>query len=521
MIYSFEDFTLNSELLELRRDGEAVELEPQVFQLLLLLIENRNRVVGKEELIKEVWRGRIVSDSALNSRINAARRAVGDDGRMQSLIKTFPRRGFRFIGNVQEQSAGSDAADRESSTTDPTKVLSPAAGDKPVVVVLPFHCLGDDEEFGEGLESMLITELSHRTGVEIIGRQAAQCLSTRPVDFTQIRNDVDADYALTGTVHRIGKRVRILVELCETHHGRQIWSERYDRELGDAFSLQDELARLILMASRWNMTAYDGERLARSPKSRLSMADRLSMAAQYFYTPTPESYQAAMDLLDGVLRDEPRHAMALSMRAFAAYVSSTLRVAPMSVEQCEYSKRMADWALDQNERSDFSHWVRGTLALNLDRDHDMAMAHANRACEINTHYAPALRLKGETLCFSGEPVAGIAMLEELVASDPRAPGNAIAYWDMALGHFATGGMSDALNAIDEALLRIRTMPDFYLVRVAVLAELGRLEEAGPLVDHLTARYDGVRLPQVRRPPFKDNRLIEKYVEALGTAGIPK
>ncbi len=522
MIYSFDGLILDTELLELKRNGEAVGLEPQVFRLLLYLIENRDRVVDKEELVKEVWKGRVISDSAINSRINAARRAVGDDGRTQSTIKTFARRGFRFVKQVRESNTASAVVEHEPAGDTMKADSSDSRSGKPVIVVLPLHCVGDDDEgFGEGLQSMMITELSRRTGVDVISNQAAKRLSTQPLDFTQILNTVGADYALTGTVHRIGRQVRTSIELCETQHGKQIWSERYDRTFGDAFSLQDELLHLILMAVRWNIAAYDGERAARTPDSELSTADRLSRAAQHFYTPTPESYRAAAVLLDGVLQEEPRHAMALSMRAFAEYVLSTLRVTPMTTEERERTKHMVDLALDQNERSDFAHWVRGTLALNLDRDHDEALAHANRAFELNPHYSAALRLKGEVFCFSEDPTTGISMLQDLVAADPRAPGNAIAFWDMALGHFAIGDMKEALRAIDEALLRIRTMPDFYLVRSAVLTELGKPDDVALLVEHLFARYEGLSLSQIHRPPYKDDEIVEQYIRALESAGIPE
>ena len=97
MIYKFDQFTLDTESLELKQDGEPIEVEPQVFSLLACLIENADRVVSKDELIEMVWDGRIVSDGTLNTRINSVRRAVGDDGKAQAVIKTFPRRGFRFV----------------------------------------------------------------------------------------------------------------------------------------------------------------------------------------------------------------------------------------------------------------------------------------------------------------------------------------------------------------------------------------------------------------------------------------
>ncbi len=114
-MYRFLDFTLDPEQLELRRAGALVEVEPQVFSLLVCLLENRERVVTKDELIETVWNGRIVSEATMSSRISAARSAVGDDGKAQAVIKTFPRRGFRFIAEAQEPQ---DQAPRDQAPGD-------------------------------------------------------------------------------------------------------------------------------------------------------------------------------------------------------------------------------------------------------------------------------------------------------------------------------------------------------------------------------------------------------------------
>ena len=102
VIYQFEAFSLDTESLELRDGEDPVAIEPGVFSVLAYLIEHRDRVVSKDELIEAIWGGRAISDGALNSRINAARRAVGDSGSAQSVIKTFPRRGFRFVSSITE-----------------------------------------------------------------------------------------------------------------------------------------------------------------------------------------------------------------------------------------------------------------------------------------------------------------------------------------------------------------------------------------------------------------------------------
>jgi pimeloyl-ACP methyl ester carboxylesterase len=108
--FYFENHILDLDRRELRRGSDLVALEPQVFDLLIYLMQNRERVVSKDDLIASVWGGRIVSDSTLSTRINAARKALGDSGEAQRLIKTMARKGFRFTGTVTEHAKAGDAA---------------------------------------------------------------------------------------------------------------------------------------------------------------------------------------------------------------------------------------------------------------------------------------------------------------------------------------------------------------------------------------------------------------------------
>ncbi|MGC2201931.1 MAG: transcriptional regulator, partial [Stellaceae bacterium] len=140
MVFRFGDQGLDIERRELRRGAEPIALEPQVFDLLVYLVRNRDRVVSKDDLIEGVWGGRIVSASALTTRLNAARRAVGDSGATQRVIRTVPRKGVRFIGEVSED--GEPAAPAEMAQAASAPPVAPRLS----IVVLPFVNLSNDPE---------------------------------------------------------------------------------------------------------------------------------------------------------------------------------------------------------------------------------------------------------------------------------------------------------------------------------------------------------------------------------------
>ena len=161
MVLVFGDHRLDIERRELRRGAELIDLEPKVFDLLAFLVQHRDRVVSKDDLLREVWGGLIVSESAITTRINAVRRALGDDGTAQRLVRTFTRKGIRFVGEVTEMS---DPATRAAGGP----LSRPPAADKPSIAVLPFQNMSGDPEqeyFADGMVEEIITAPIMRSGV--------------------------------------------------------------------------------------------------------------------------------------------------------------------------------------------------------------------------------------------------------------------------------------------------------------------------------------------------------------------
>src|SRR5690348_3636838 len=185
MQFLFGDHILDADRRELRRGAESVAVEPQVFDLLVYLVENRDRVVSKDDLIASVWGGRIVSDSTLTSRINAARKAVGDSGESQKLIKTIARKGFRFIGAVREMSGADAAPDQVHREVHPAAVPH----DKPAIAVLPFVNLSGDPEqeyFSDGISEDIITGLSKLRWFVVIARNSSFTYKGKAVHLKQV-----------------------------------------------------------------------------------------------------------------------------------------------------------------------------------------------------------------------------------------------------------------------------------------------------------------------------------------------
>src|SRR5690348_15320955 len=252
---------LDTDRRELRRGAESIAIEPQVFDLLVYLVENRERVVSRDDLIASVWGGRIVSDSTLATRINAARKALGDSGEQQRLIRTIARKGLRFVAEVQARSSHDGLADDASHEPPRTALPLP---DRPAIAVLPFlNMSGDTEQeyFSDGITEDIITALSRLRWFFVIARNSTFAYKGKNTDVTQVGRELGVRYILEGSVRKSGQRVRITGQLMDATTGNHIWAERYDRELTDIFDLQDEITASVTAAIEPKLLAAEGLRV--------------------------------------------------------------------------------------------------------------------------------------------------------------------------------------------------------------------------------------------------------------------
>ncbi len=329
MVFMFSDYTLDVDRRELRRGSEPVPVEPQVFDLLILLIQNRDRVVSKDDLIASIWGGRTVSESALTSRINAARKAVGDSGEHQRLIRTISRKGIRFVAEVSE-SADSSAkvvtADRPSlppsSSASPAENKSLPPLDKPSVAVMLFANLSGDpewEHFAEGIAEDIITELSRVSALFVIARNSSFTYRGRSLDLRQVGRELGVRYIVEGTVRRGGDRIRITSKLIEAETGKNLWAEKYDRELADMFIVQDEIIAGLVASMQTQMVLNEGLVVERQRRPDLSVWDLAKRGLKEIYELTGESLERALAIGYEILSLDRANSKGHQLVALGAY----------------------------------------------------------------------------------------------------------------------------------------------------------------------------------------------------------
>ncbi|HEX6216419.1 MAG TPA: winged helix-turn-helix domain-containing protein, partial [Vicinamibacterales bacterium] len=270
---------LDPERRELRRAGALVAVEPQVFDLINYLVSNRERVVTKDDLLDAVWNGRVVSESTLTSRINAARRALSDSGDEQRLIRTVARKGLRFVGAVGDAetipSSGPPPANGGAvvpADDVPDETTSLALPDRPAIAVLPFVNMSgeaDQDYFSDGISEDIMTALSKLRWFFVIARNSSFLYKGKAVHLKQIAEELGVRYVVDGSVRKGGDRVRITAQLNDVTTGSQLWAERYDRDLADVFAVQDEITESIVAALEPQLYAAENFRAQRKPPDSL------------------------------------------------------------------------------------------------------------------------------------------------------------------------------------------------------------------------------------------------------------
>ena len=310
--FYFDRHKLDADRRELHRGSTPVAVEPQVFDLLVYLVKNRDRVVSKDDLIASVWGGRNVSDSTLSSRMNAARRAIGDNGDEQRLIRTVPRRGARFVGEVSTAPVQSRATPAPGPRT---PAIRPS---RPAVAVLPFVNVSgepDQDYFADGISEDIITALSKVRWFFVIARNSCFSYKGAPINTKRIGEELGINYLIEGSVRKSGDRVRITAQLNDTAIGNQLWSERYDRQLAGVFDVQDEITEAVVAAIEPQIYAAENFRARRKAPENLDAWGLVMRALSHYWSVTREDNLKAQELLEQAIAIDSNYAQALAVLA--------------------------------------------------------------------------------------------------------------------------------------------------------------------------------------------------------------
>ena len=518
MQFLFQDHLLDTDRRELSREQVPVSVEPQVFDLVVHLMENRDRVVSKNELIDKIWHGRSVSESTLTSRINAARKAIGDSGANQTLIRTIARKGFRFVGDVETKSAAATVEPRRSVTTSHT---TPALPDRPAIAVLPFTNMSGDREqdyFSDGISEDIITALSKLRWFFVVARNSSFVYKGRAVHLHEIARELGVRYVLEGSVRRSGDRVRISAQLNDVSTGGHLWAERYDRELADIFAVQDEITEAIVAAIEPQLYAAENFRAQQKPPGSLDAWDFVMRALSHYWHITREDNASAQALLEQAIAIDPAYGKALGLLATSHIFGAHMGWADMAAT-VPIAERAALAAVEADRDDAWAHHGLAYTYL-FRRRFDDALAEFELALRLNPNFAMAHAFYGVTLCYAGRWQDGDAAARRALQLSPRDPLAAIYCGVVGYAQFIGRNYEDAMQMARESMRQRADFVGAHRVLTAAAGMSGDPALAASALEGLRRTQPGISLAWLTRElPMLREEDRAHYLEGFRRAGM--
>ena len=442
MNYQWSDYLLDNKVYRLLRNGNRVEVEPQVFDLLVYLIEHRDRVVTRDELLNNVWKRRIVSDNALNARLKEARKAVGDSGNKQAVIQTVRGRGYQFVAQVIEI----PNADTSDSTRRQDISVSHRIRSAPSIGVIRFSNLSNDPEqqyFSDGISTNIWSGLARIRSLIV---KSALNHDYHTTALETIAEELEVDYLLAGSVQREGEHVRVFAELIDCKSGETTWSEKYDRTGTRVIDIQDDIARAII-AALWSFKGKiretEFEHLTRKTAKDFTAFDFIlkGIAAKEKYT--KEGNLEAHYYFNQAKSLEPDNAEAWAWSAVVYILDVLMGWTDDYAHSLKQAYSEANRAISVDRSSEMGHW---TLAFcySMDREYDKAFAEFDIALEINPNNPDTMVSKGCEMATSGLVGEGIELILEGFRFNKNHP--EWYWWHLGIAYFCGEEFDEAINA---------------------------------------------------------------------------
>ncbi len=520
----FGDCEMDLRRQELRRGGEVVRIEPQVFDLLVHLIRHRDRVVSKDELFDTIWQGRIVSEAALSSRINAARKAIGDDGESQKLIRTMHKRGFRFVGEASDL-GGKGAPGARPARRDTPPLPLPGPRERPSIVVLPFASPGaepDAEYFSYGLTEDVIRMLARFRWLDVLSRHSGVPFKGREADPREIGAALGVRYIAQGSIWRRGARARVTADLVCAETARQLWSETHDFSLDDLLSVQQSMAEQIAATIEPELARLEREAAIRRPPRHFDAWDSYQRGLWHLWGFTVPGMEEAEAMFRQAIEVDPGFARAHGALAYVHLQGAVLRPPAARAELLEAALREARLAVSLDDGDCMNLCVLGRAHAFL-RDYEEAVARLEAAVRINPSFAQGWYALGFTFIFCGREEEAIACIERATDLSPRDPHLAGFHAMRGLAHFFLGDLDAAVD-LGRQGARVPNAKFWPLaVQAAALGLLDRPAEAERAVAELLQRHPAYSVAAAHGDFFfcRDEARIERFLEGLRRAGVPE
>jgi TolB-like protein/DNA-binding winged helix-turn-helix (wHTH) protein/Tfp pilus assembly protein PilF len=503
--YQFGPFRLQVDRRRLLRDGEPVPLSPKALETLLALVEHRDRVLTKDELLQRIWGDTVVEEGGLTRNISVLRKALGESPDDHRYIVTVPGRGYRFVADAANVSEAAEEVPALAPAPAPASagwpwrrvmlgaaaalavaallyaLRSPHAGAtvRPQITalaVLPLSNLSGDpsqEYFADGMTEALIANLAHIRAVRVVSRTSVMRFKGAARSLPEIARALEVDAVIEGSVQRSGARVRINVQLVHAPTDTHLWARQYERELTDVLKLQADVARAVVEEIQVQITAEERARLVSAGAVNVGAYQEYLLGQHYLWRLNEEDLTRAISHFDEAIRLDPAYAAAYAALSHAwwwrgVWGSKTLK----QVEAP--SRAAARTALQLDGELDEAHVSMGRIMFAYDWDWSAAQNHFGRALDIDPNNQDAHFFSGMLAMALGRFDEAIAQMERAERLDPLSAAVQSGFGRVL---YRARRFDDAIVHLNQAIELEPETPGNYHRLADVYEEVGRYDEA--------------------------------------------
>jgi TolB-like protein len=493
---------------ELRKGDCLVPVEPQVLSLLFLLIENRDRLVSKDELVATIWGGRAISDAAISSRIKSARQLLGDDGGTQRLIRTIHGKGFRFVGEV-------------SAEADVASALSLEINDsKPSIAVLPFDSSDSALSIiSDGLPHDLIVGLSRLRSLTVIARGSSFRFRRWSGSLEQVGATLGVTYCLTGTVHSAGARIAVAVELVDTATSSAIWGDLYEGDLNELHDVRERIVSEIICTLELRISHHEAERARLRSPDDLSAWSSYHLGLQHVFRFNRTDNAQGLKYFEQAVTRDAGFSQAHAGVSFARFQNAFMQYTDDVEVEVREARRSAERAIELDEQDPTANLMMGR-ALWLKDELESSVPWLERAITLCPNYAQAIYSRAFTHLLMSENESG---QDKAQAALRRSPIDPLRYAMLSCAGFneaLLGGEGEGAVLVDRAAREPRAH-----VMIAAMAAICHVWAGNKEAAHYWEKDIRARDPNLDGQvfltsfPFRNGPVRARVTDALAELGF--
>ena len=503
MIYKFNNIEIDTKNYRLLMDKKMVAVEPQVFNLIVYLLKHKDRLVTREEMLDNLWQGRVVSDTSISNQIKSARKILGDDGRKQTVIKTFHGRGYQFIASCEDEP-------QTNSVQQITEIKSPQIKIQYIVLifmllvlavfwfrtqsipefqsaidvgsnldhqdksiaVLAFKDLSpqsDQEYFSDGISEELLNLFAKIPNLRVASRTSSFSFKNKALTLEEIGSKLNVSYVMEGSVRKHDNKLRITTQLIRVKDGSHIWSETYDYDIDDIFKIQDEIALAVTRQLKINLS----NDLIRTTTVDTKAYTLYLQAIYLIRQNTEKAIRKSAQIIGQSISIDPNYAPSWTLFSRIMYMSVVYSYKKINTTGFKLSKTAVLKALKID--NNYAHaYAQLSLINNLEWDFEASTRHIEKALKLNNSSATIKSIYASNRQAVGRLSEGVDSL--LQAIEIRKLVNHY-YLNLGSIYMMQNRLEDAYEAVKKYDYFFPDAVSQHAIMSFILHHMGRNEEA--------------------------------------------